>query len=572
VSDDVDLQLRKETKAQKAERLKLEKNPWEALEEIREFARQGRSSVLPEWANLYFKWWGIYTQGDGVGAVGGQGGEGRATEYFMMRIGLANGLVRSDQLRVIGDLAERHARGVADITVRQNIQLHWLTIESLPEAIDALEKVGLSPKGACGDVVRNVTGCPLAGIAADEICDASALVFQTANLLRANPEYYNLPRKFKISITGCPVWCSYPEINDVGLTAVERFHDGKREVGFSLRVGGGLAADPHLAVRLDAFVRREQVLPVVRSIVEIFRDADVLRDNRKRARLKFLFTKFGWTPDSFLHELNARLGFQLDPAADEIPPADVFRDHVGIRAQKQPGLFYAGASVAGGRITPDQMRAAADLASRFGTGELRTTNMQNLLIVNVPGFHVETLARELDRAGLRVAASPFWRGAIACTGTEFCKLAITETKGFTRWLVDELEERVPSFDQQLKLHVTGCPNSCGQHWISDIGLEGKKIKQGSGMVDAYYFCLGGAVGKFQNIARPVGYRCPAAEVPAAIERLLRSYMSNRCENENLRAYFSRFSDEELREQLAGGEIALATRDASPGAVPQAVGD
>jgi sulfite reductase (ferredoxin) len=572
VSDDADLQPKKETKAQKAERLKREKNPWEALGEIREFARQGRGSVLPEWANLYFKWWGIYTQGDGVGAVGGQGGEGKATEYFMMRIGLANGLVRSDQLRVIADLAERHARGVADITVRQNIQLHWLTIAALPEAIDALEKVGLSPKGACGDVVRNVTGCPLAGLADDEICDASRLALETANLLRANPEFYNLPRKFKISITGCPVWCSYPEINDIGLTAVERLREGKREVGFSLRVGGGLAADPHLAVRLDAFVHSEQVLQVVRTIVEIFRDADVLRDNRKRARLKFLFTKFGWTPESFLQELNTRLGFQLDPAVNEVPPADIFRDHVGIHAQKQGGLFYVGASVAGGRITPNQMRVAADLASRFGTGELRTTNMQNLLIVNVPRFHLETLTRGLERAGLHIAASPFWRGAIACTGTEFCKLAITETKGFTRWLVDELEERVPGFDQQLKLHVTGCPNSCGQHWISDIGLEGKKIKQGNGMVDAYYFCLGGAVGEFQNIARPVGYRCAATDVPAAIERLLHSYMSYRYSGENLRAYFSRFSDEELREQLAGGETAVEVRDPSPGAVPQTVGD
>jgi sulfite reductase (ferredoxin) len=572
VSDDIALQPRKETKAQKAERLKLEKNPWEALAEIREFARHGRASVLPEWANLYFKWWGIYTQGDGVGAVGGQGGEGKATEYFMMRVGLANGLVRSDQLRVIADLAEKYARGIADITVRQNLQMHWLTIESLPEVIEALEAVGLTPKGACGDVVRNVTGCPLAGVAADEICDASALALETANLLRANPEFYNLPRKFKISITGCPVWCSYPEINDVGLTAVERFRNGKREVGFSLRVGGGLAADPHLAVRLDAFVHPEQVLQVVRTIVEIFRDADVLRENRKRARLKFLFSKFGWTPESFLQELNSRLGYELDPAVDENPPADIFRDHVGIHPQKQDGLFYVGAAVGGGRITPPQMRTAADLASRYGTGELRTTNTQNLLIVNVPRLYVETLAIELNTVGLRVAASPFWRGAVACTGTEFCKLAITETKGFTRWLVDELEDRVPGFDQQLRLHVTGCPNSCGQHWISDIGLEGKKIKHGSEMVDAYYFCLGGAVGEFQNIARPVGYRCPATEVPAAIERLLHAYQSYRYNGENLRAYFSRFSDEELREQLAGGESISVVRDPSPGAVPQTVGD
>ncbi len=557
----------KETKAQRIERIKRAKNPWEALDEIREFARKGRSSVLPEWTSVYFRWWGIYTQGDGAGAVGGTGGEGKATDYFMFRIRVPNGILRADQLRAIADIAERHARGIVDLTVRQNIQLHWLTIEALPEAIDELEKVGLFSKGACGDVARNLTGCPIAGVAADEICDASPLVFQAAELLAGNPDFYNLPRKFKISITGCPVWCSYPEINDIGLTAVERFRNGQREVGFSLRVGGGLSADPHLAVRLDAFVRWEQVLAVVRAIAELFREQDVLRDNRKRARMKHLFTQLGWTPARFLDELHARLGYRLDPAEPESAPIDVYRDHVGIHRQKQHAgvpsensLYYVGASVLRGRITPEQMRAAAGLAERFGSGDLRTTNTQNLLIVNVPRANVDAVARGLDDAGLRIAASPFWRGAIACTGTEFCKLAITETKAYTRWLVEELEERLPGFDQQLKLHVTGCPNSCGQHWISDIGLEGKKIKHAGRMVDAYYFCLGGAVGEHQRIARPVGYRCPAGEVPDAIARLLRSYLADRDRNENLRSYFARFSDDALRAQLAGFEVPAAERD------------
>jgi sulfite reductase (ferredoxin) len=558
----------KETKAQRIERIKRAKNPWEALDEIREFARQGRASVLPEWTSVYFRWWGIYTQGDGAGAVGGTGGEGKATDYFMFRIRVPNGILRSRQLRAVANLAERHARGVADITVRQNIQLHWLTIEVLPEAIDELEKVGLFSKGACGDVARNLTGCPIAGMAADEICDASPLVVQAAQMLAGNPDFYNLPRKFKISITGCPVWCSYPEINDIGLTAIERRRNGQREVGFSLRVGGGLSADPHLAVRLDAFVRWEQVLPVVRAIAELFREQDALRDNRKRARMKHLFTQFGWTPDRFLEELNARLGYRLGSAEPESAPVDVYRDHAGIHRQKQCShgiacertLYYVGASVLRGRITPEQMYAVADLAERFASGDIRTTNTQNLLIVNVPRANVDAIARGLDDAGLRVAASAFWRGAIACTGTEFCKLAITETKAYTRWLVEELEERLPGFDQQLKLHVTGCPNSCGQHWISDIGLEGKKIKHGGQMVDAYYFCLGGAVGEHQRIARPVGYRCPADEVPDAIERLMRSYLAGRDGNENLRSYFSRFSDDALRAQLAGCELVAAERD------------
>jgi sulfite reductase (ferredoxin) len=564
--------LKKETKAQKVERLKREKNPWAAFDEIKEFARLGRDSVVPEWANMYFKWWGIYTQGDGAGATGGKGGEGKATPYFMLRVALPNGFLRSDQLRAISYLSEKFGRSVADITVRQNIQLHWLTIESIPEIMETLGAVGLSPKGACGDVVRNVTGCPLAGVDHDEIYDASALSLEVAHLLTGNSEFYNLPRKFKVSITGCPVWCSYPEINDIGMTAVERFVNGRREIGFSLRVGGGLSADPHLAVRLDAFVRPEQVVRVVQAITEIFRDQQALRQSRDRARLKHLFTQQGWTAESFLAELNARMGFQLEPAAPETKPSDVYRDHSGIHAQRQTGTFYVGAAVLRGRLSAQQLRAAADLADRFGDGGLRTTNMQNLIIVNVPGASTQLLANELNAAGLAVNGSPFWRGAIACTGSEFCKLAITETKSFTRWLVEELEVRVPGFEQQLKLHVAGCPNSCGQHWIADIGLEGKKIKLGDKLVDAYYFCLGGAVGEHQSIARLSGYRCIAGEVPAAIERLLNSYLSSRAENENLRAYFSRHSDAELRGQLAGEEIVAVSRDLSPGPVPHGVAD
>ena len=567
-----DVRATKETKAQKVERLKRSKNPWEAFEEIKAFAHSGRASVLPEWANLYFKWWGIYTQGDGAGAIGGQGGEGKATEYFMMRIGLPNGLLRSSQLRKIADLSTRYARSLADITVRQNIQLHWLSIGAIPDVMEALAAEGLGPKGACGDVARNITGCPLAGVAADEILDASPLAVEASRLLSGNNAFYNLPRKFKVSITGCPVWCSYPEINDIGLTAIERQHQGQKETGFSIRVAGGLSADPHLAVRLNAFVRWDQVLPVVRGIAEMFREQDVLRENRERARLKHLFTQHQWTADRFLWELTSRLGFALEPAVEETPPRDGYRDHVGIHAQKQSDLFYVGAAVLRGRITPEQMRAAADLADRFATGELRTTNMQNLLIINVPRSNVETLAHELDAAGLRVEASPFWRGAIACTGAEFCKLAITETKSFARWVVEDLEDRIPGFDQPLKLHVAGCPNACGQHWIADIGLEGKKIKQHGKMVDAYYFCLGGAVGEYQRIARPIGFRCAAGEVPAAIERLLRAYLANRSEKENLRAYFSRFSDDALRAQLAGYAVEPVVRDASPGPVPHGVGD
>ena len=555
----------KETKAQKSERLKLAKNPWNAWDEVRKFAEQGRDSVLAEWAGTYFKWWGIYTQGDGVGATGGVGGEGKATEFFMMRIGLPNGILTSAQLRVIGNLTKKYARNLADITTRQNIQLHWLTIESLPELVDALTAVGLSPKGACGDVVRNVTGCPLAGLDGHELLDASPLAVEIAHKLTANPEFYNLPRKFKISVTGCPNWCTYPEINDVALTAIKRIVNGDQEIGYTLRVGGGLSTEPHLAVRIPAFIRQDQAYAVVHATAEIFREQQELRENRARARFKYLFMRHGWTAESFLEALEAKLGYKLDPSpvTEDVVPDDVYRDHIGIAPQRQPGLSSVGASVLRGRLSGDQLLQLANIAEQYGNGELRTTIMQNVVLVNVPNAKTAELVVALNSMELQVDVSAFWRGAIACTGTEFCKLAIAETKGFSKWLVSEMEERLPGFDQQIKLHVTGCTNSCGQHWIADIGLEGKKIKKDGRLVDAFYFCVGGAVGRFARTARPLGYRAAADEVPDAIERLLRGYLTDRVPGEDLRAYFSRTDDDTLRAQLAGTDIDPVERDAPP---------
>ena len=562
---------RRETKAQRAERIKREKNPWEHLDELRSYARRGYEAIPEEWLGTYLRWWGVYTQGDGAGALGGSGGLGRATPQFMARIRLTNGLLTSKQLRAIADASERFARGTADITVRQNIQLHWIEAEALPELLDELWSAGLTTKGSCGDDSRNITGCPLAGLDAAEICDASPLAFDLTRALIGSADFYNLPRKFKVSVSGCREWCSYPEINDVAFTAVTRERGGNRETGFSLRVGGGLSAEPHIARRLDAFVRWEQVVPVARAIAGIFRDAEELRRSRERARLKFLFLEHGWSEAKFLDELQGRLGFKLDAAEAERAPEDAFRDHVGVHPQKQRGLNYLGASVLRGRITPEQMRAAAEVAERFGDGHLRTTVMQNLLIANVPAAVSQTAARELDAAGLATQASAFRRGTIACTGTEFCKLAITETKSFARWLVGELEDRLPEFAQDLKINITGCPNSCGQHWVADIGIEGKKIKAGGEFVDAFYFCVGGGVGAFSSIARPIGYRCPASEVPEAIERLLRAYEVWRMPGEKLRRFFARHTDAQLRQFLAGTrEVEIVERDPSPGRVPHGV--
>jgi sulfite reductase (ferredoxin) len=559
-----------ETKAQRIERLKRSKNAWEHFDEIQEFARKGFDSIPAEWVGTYFRTWGIYTQGDGLGVVGGKNGEGKAVPYFMVRIRIPNGLLTSEQTRVLADAAEKHARGVADITVRQNVQLHWVAVESLPDLLQSLWQVGLTTTGACGDVARAVTGCPLAGVDGHEIVDASLLALAIDKELGGNPEFYNLPRKFKISITGCRDWCSYPEINDIGLTATTRVRNGQREVGFTLRVGGGLSTNPHLGAKLNAFVQWDQVLPVVRGVTNIFKASDVLRVSREKARMKFLFLEHGWTAESFLEELQRVIGFSLDPAELEEVPVDIHRDHVGVHLQKQAGLAYIGASVLRGRITPKQLRVAADLAERHGDGHLRATVMQNLLLVNVPLDAAELVARELTQAGLPVRGSAFARGVVSCTGSEFCKLALTETKGFARWLAEELDERLPGFEQQLKLHITGCPNSCGQHWIADIGLEGKKIKQDGRMVDAYYFCVGGSVGEFASIARPVGYRCAATEVPVAIERLLTDFNERREHGENLRQFFLRHTNDELRNILAGVITLPVERDLAVGPVPHAV--
>ncbi len=320
-----------------------------------------------------------------------------------------------------------------------------------------------------------------------------------------------------------------------------------------------------MAVRIPAFVQQSQALQVVTAVAEVFREQQELRENRTRARIKYLFMRHGWTAETMLEAIEAKLGYKLDPnpAQADIIPDDVYRDHVGITPQKQPGLSAVGASVLRGRLSGDQLHALADLADKHGDGHLRTTIMQNLIFVNIRNQNVKALVEDLKALDIHVDSSPFWRGAIACTGTEFCKLAIAETKAFAKWLVEEMEERLPGFDQQIKLHVTGCTNSCGQHWIADLGLEGKKLKKDGQTVDAFYFCVGGAVGKYARAARPLGYRAAASDCPEAVERLLRGYLAARTPGEDLRAYFARTSDDDLRAQLNGAVIAPVERDAPP---------
>jgi sulfite reductase (ferredoxin) len=524
---------RKETAAQRVERIKREKPSWSILDDIRRYAREGFASIPEEDLSVRFRAWGLYTQGDGRGT------RGEEQPFFMMRVRTPNGLLTAEMVRTIADLSDRYARSSIDITNRQNFQLHWLRIEDVPTVWDELARVGWTSMGSCGDNTRTVTGCPLAGVDDGELIDASPLAQEVDRFLNGHPDFANFPRKFKITITGCAHWCTYPEINDIGVTAARR-EDGV--VGFHVRVGGGLSTRPQLAPLLPAFVLPEQVLDVVTAVAGIFRDSDELRQNRAKARLKFLFINHGWTAESFLAEVERRIGYRLAPAVSETPPEGVYRDHVGLHPQRQAGRHYAGFSVVSGRISPEQLRRIARLADEFGDGSLRLTAMQNVLVPNIPSERVEQFVAAATEIGVPLAGSPFQKGTLSCTGSEYCKLAITETKLFSIRLAHDLEERLPGFTQALKLNVTGCPNACGQHWIADVGLQGILLKQGEQQVEGFDFFVGGGLGAGGTVAHRVGYRAAADDVPDALERLFLKYQASSVDGETVRAWTARVGD------------------------------
>jgi sulfite reductase (ferredoxin) len=533
---------RTERPTQRVERIKREKASWSILDDIRRYAREGFASIPAEDLGVRFRAWGLYTQGDGHGT------RGEEQPFFMMRVRTPNGLLTAGMVRTIADLSDRYARSTIDITNRQNFQLHWLRIEDVPAVWDELARVGWTSMGACGDNTRTVTGCPLAGLEHDELIDASPIALEVDRFLNGNPDYSNFPRKFKITITGCAHWCTYPEINDIGATAVRRA-DGI--VGFHVRVGGGLSTRPHLAVRMPAFVRAEQLPEVVNAIAGIFRDSDELRINRAKARMKYLFINHGWTEVSFLAEVERRIGYSLAPLAEEIVPEGSYRDHVGVHRQRQSGLFYAGFSVVSGRISPAQLRSIASLADSHADGRMRLTAMQNVVVPNIPAARVEAFVTEAAQLGVPLAGSPFQRGTLSCTGSEYCKLALTETKLFSIRLAQDMEERLPGFTQSLKLNVSGCPNSCGQHWIADVGLQGILLKQGDAQVEGFDFFIGGGLGKASGVAHRVGYRAASDEVADALERLFRAYEGGRERGETVRAWSSRVGDHEVAAALTG---------------------
>ncbi|CAN5199917.1 sulfite reductase SirA [soil metagenome] len=502
------------------------------------YAQGGFGSIWPSDLRNRFRWYGLYTQ------------RPEADGYFMLRIRVPGGILTSGQADVIGAISQRYGRDVADVTDRQNIQLHWIRIEDVPEIWGRLEAVGLSTTEACGDTPRNILGCPLAGIDASEVVDASGALREANAQLVGNPEFSNLPRKFKISLSGCSHRCAQHEINDVGLVGAL---SQEGEPGFDLWVGGGLSTNPIFASRLGVFVGTENVVPVVLGVTSVFRDWGY-RKARNRARLKFLVQD--WGPEKFRHMLQNEIGFVL-PDLDEATgvPASAHREHVGIWPQKD-GRNYVGFALKAGRISGHQLRALARLANSYGHGRIRTTTQQKMVILDVAPERTEQLVGELDVLDLPARASDWRRGTMACTGIEFCKLAIVETKGRAAEMYQYLDRAVPGYEYDIRINVNGCPNSCARFQVADIGLMGCLVTEkthnsaedsGTRKVEAFLVHLGGHLGEARSFGRKVkGVKVLASEAGPYVETLVRRFRAGRAEGESFAAFVNRLSDQELQ--------------------------
>lgn len=514
----------------KVEKIKQEKDGLDVWADVLRYAETGFASIQED-DFVRMRWYGIYQQRPNEG-------------HFMMRIKLAGGQITSEQLRVIAEITDRYARGIADVTTRQTFQWHWLTIQDFPDIVARLEAVGITSAGACGDIGRNVVSCPIAGLHPEEILDCRPAVNAIHDHLAGNKEFSNLPRKFKLSVSADPEQCVQPEIHDFSLIGARDEKTG--QVGYGLRVGGGLSTQPHFGPWIDAFFLPEQAVDVARAVTGIFRDFGY-REKRTHARLKFLVAD--WGPEKFKEELVRYLGYEPLPGVPDESPANVYRDHVGVNRQKQPGLNWIGLCVLTGRVTGEQLHALAGIAERYGNGDIRTTHMQNLLLPNIPDENVEFALAALKDAGFVWEAHPVRRGAIACTGIEFCNLAITETKGRMIQIVSHLEGRVP-FDRNLRINMTGCPNSCAQHSVGDIGLQGCKARVADGaQVEAYDIHLGGALGRDRSFTRAIHRKVPADKVQFALENLLTAFNGSKTEGEEFNSWIRRHTNEELDAHL-----------------------
>ena len=500
----------------------------ERIENI--YAAGGFSSIDPTDLHGRFRVWGLYTQrkpGIDGGRTATLSPEELEDAYFMLRVRIDGGQLTTEQLRVIAGISQEFGRDTADLTDRQNVQLHWVEVESMPEIWRRLEAVGLGTTEACGDVPRVVLGSPVAGISAEELIDPTPQIDEITSRFIGDPTLSNLPRKFKSAITGHPNQDVVHEINDVAFVAVEHPELG---IGYDLWVGGGLSTTPRLGERLGVFVSPDRVAEAWHGVAQIFRDYGYRR-LRNKARLKFLLAE--WGTEKFRQVLQDEyLGYAL-PDGPVAPKPAAPGDHVGIHRQKD-GRFYVGATPIVGRVSGTTLARLADLIEEHGSTRLRTTPHQKVVILDIPEDRVESLVAGLDELGLQARPSLIRRGTIACTGIEFCKLAIVETKVNATAAVRDLEERLAGFDlpHPISLHVNGCPNSCARIQTADIGLKGQLVTIDGEQVPGYQVHLGGGLASQDRdeagLGRTVrGLKVAADGIADYVDRVVRRFLDER---------------------------------------------
>ncbi|WP_327352534.1 nitrite/sulfite reductase [Streptomyces sp. NBC_01304] len=508
------------------------------------YSKRGFDSIDPNDLRGRMRWWGLYTQRK-PGIDGGKTAilepEELDDKYFMLRVRIDGGRLTTEQLRVVGEISQEFARGTADITDRQNIQYHWIRIEDVPEIWRRLEEVGLSTTEACGDTPRVILGSPVAGIAADEIIDGTPAIDEIQRRFIGNPDFSNLPRKFKSAVSGSPQLDVAHEINDIAFVGVDHPEHGP---GFDLWVGGGLSTNPKLGQRLGAWVPLDEVPDVYGGVIGIFRDYGYRR-LRTRARLKFLLAD--WGPAKFRQILEDEyLKRPLLDGPAPAQPAGTWRDHLGVHQQKD-GRFYVGFAPRVGRVDGTTLTKIAEVAASHGSGRLRTTAEQKMIVLDIEEAQVESLVSALEALDLKVNASPFRRGTMACTGIEFCKLAIVETKARGASLIDELERRIPEFDEPITININGCPNACARIQVADIGLKGQLVLNDKGeQVEGFQVHLGGALGLEAGFGRKVrGLKVTSEGLPDYVERVLTRFQEQREDGERFATWVTRASDEAL---------------------------
>ncbi|WP_290056566.1 nitrite/sulfite reductase [Amycolatopsis solani] len=510
------------------------------------YAHRGFDAIDPGDLRGRFRWFGLYTQRK-PGIDGGRTATLEPEElddrYFMLRVRLDGGALTTAQLTVLGEISQQYARDTADITDRQNIQYHWIRIEDVPAIWDKLEQAGMTTMEACGDSPRVILGSPVAGISADEVIDGTPAIEEIKRRYIGKPEYANLPRKFKTAISGQSDVAH--EIHDIAFVGVDHPEHGP---GFDLWVGGGLSTNPMLGQRLGAWVPRDEVPDVWEGVISIFRDYGYRR-LRSRARIKFLVKD--WGAEKFRQVLQDE--YLKRELIDGPPPVDpaVPIDHVGVHPQVD-GTFYVGAAPVAGRSSGGTLVAVAKAAERAGSGRVRLTPQQKLVVLDVPEAQVAALSAELSELGLETKPSPWRRSVMACTGLEFCKLAIVETKARAQQLVADLEKSLADIQKDLdtpvSVHLNGCPNSCARIQTADIGLKGQIVTDADGnQVEGFQVHLGGGLGLDAGFGRKLrGHKVTSGELTAYVERVVRNYVAGRESGERFAQWAARAEESALQ--------------------------